>query len=120
MLAEPHLAEDTFALHLSLQRLEGLIDIVIADENLHAVLLFVSHERLAAGAYGYAKPLPGRIYSNRPFRPRKTAPRDFFPRAPRRVDAIGCYGGRPYVLFDGIANEFIEEGGSDRLLSHRP
>jgi hypothetical protein len=36
MLAELHLAEDAFALHLSLQRLEGLLDIVVADENLHA------------------------------------------------------------------------------------
>jgi hypothetical protein len=40
MLAALHLAEDAFALHLSLQRLEGLLDIVVADENLHAVLLF--------------------------------------------------------------------------------
>jgi len=40
MPAELHLAEDAFALHLSLQRLEGLIDIVVADENLHVVLLF--------------------------------------------------------------------------------
>jgi hypothetical protein len=37
MLAEPHLAEDTFALHLLFQRLEGLVDIVVSDENLHAV-----------------------------------------------------------------------------------
>ncbi|HXX51703.1 MAG TPA: hypothetical protein VEI98_10530 [Xanthobacteraceae bacterium] len=40
MPAELHLAEDAFALHLSLQCLEGLIDIVVADENLHVVLLF--------------------------------------------------------------------------------
>jgi len=40
MPAELHLAEDAFALHLSLQRLEGLIDIVVTDENLHVVLLF--------------------------------------------------------------------------------
>ena len=40
MPAELHLAEDAFALHLSLQRLEGLIDIVVADENLHVVFLF--------------------------------------------------------------------------------
>ena len=39
MLAELHLAEDAFALHLFLQHLEGLINIVVADENLHAVLL---------------------------------------------------------------------------------
>src|SRR3954464_13072547 len=34
--AELHLAENPLALHLLLQRLEGLIDIVIANENLHA------------------------------------------------------------------------------------
>jgi len=38
--AEFHLAEETFALHLLLQRLEGLVDIVVADENLHVVFLF--------------------------------------------------------------------------------
>ncbi len=36
MAAELHLAENTLALHLLLQRLEGLVDIVIANENLHA------------------------------------------------------------------------------------
>jgi hypothetical protein len=40
MLAEPHLAEDAVALHHLLQHLEGLVDIIVADENLHAVLLF--------------------------------------------------------------------------------
>src|SRR3954464_16081875 len=38
--AELHLAENSLALHLLLQRLEGLIDIVIADENLHAASSF--------------------------------------------------------------------------------
>jgi len=38
--AELHLAENTLALHLLLERLEGLIDIVIADENLHAASSF--------------------------------------------------------------------------------
>jgi hypothetical protein len=36
MAAELHLAENTLALHLLLQHLQGLIDIVIANENLHA------------------------------------------------------------------------------------
>src|SRR5689334_11079635 len=36
MSAELHLAENALALHLLLQRLEGLVDIVIANENLHA------------------------------------------------------------------------------------
>jgi hypothetical protein len=35
VVAQLHLAEDTLALHLFLQRFESLIDIVIADENLH-------------------------------------------------------------------------------------
>jgi hypothetical protein len=33
--AEPHLAEDALALHLFLQHPEGLVDIVVTDENLH-------------------------------------------------------------------------------------
>src|SRR5919199_1577658 len=36
MIAKLHLAEDAFALHLLLQRLERLVDIVVADEDLHA------------------------------------------------------------------------------------
>jgi hypothetical protein len=40
MAAELHLAEDTLSLHFLLQRLEGLIDVVIADENLHAASSF--------------------------------------------------------------------------------
>jgi len=40
MPTELHLAEDALALHLLLQRLEGLVDIVVADENLHVELLF--------------------------------------------------------------------------------
>src|SRR5260370_39925323 len=40
MAAELHLAENSLALHLLLQRLEGLIDIVIANDNLHAASSF--------------------------------------------------------------------------------
>jgi len=40
MATEFHLAEYAFALHLPLQHLKGLVDIVVADENLHAVFLF--------------------------------------------------------------------------------
>src|SRR5712664_2575401 len=36
MPAKLHFAENALALHLLLQRLEGLIDIIVADENLHA------------------------------------------------------------------------------------
>src|SRR5687768_2604396 len=43
--AELHLAEDPLALHLLLQRLEGLVDVVIANENLHAAS-FALAERL--------------------------------------------------------------------------
>src|SRR5277367_1952709 len=35
MAAQFHLAEDPLALHLFLERFEGLVDIVVADENLH-------------------------------------------------------------------------------------
>jgi hypothetical protein len=41
MAAEFHLAEDALALHLLLQHLEGLVDIVVTDENLHAAYLLV-------------------------------------------------------------------------------
>jgi hypothetical protein len=40
MLAELHLAEDAFALHLLLQHLKGLVNIVVTDENLHVAFLF--------------------------------------------------------------------------------
>jgi hypothetical protein len=40
MAAKLHLAEYALALHLPLQHPEGLVDIVVADENLHAVFLF--------------------------------------------------------------------------------
>src|ERR1700690_2730401 len=36
MSAQLHFAEDALALHLLLQHLEGLVDIVVTDENLHA------------------------------------------------------------------------------------
>jgi hypothetical protein len=38
--AQPHFAEDALALHFLLQHLKGLIDIVVADENLHVSVLF--------------------------------------------------------------------------------
>jgi hypothetical protein len=40
MAAELHLAEDALALHFLLQYSEGLVDIVVTDENLHAAFLF--------------------------------------------------------------------------------
>src|SRR5689334_11609603 len=36
MAAELHLAENALALHLLLERLQGLVDVVVANENLHA------------------------------------------------------------------------------------
>ena len=60
MAAELHLAEDALALHLFLQHPEGLVDIVVTDENLHG--RYSSIERLmgptkAPGplAHGYAQ-----------------------------------------------------------------
>jgi hypothetical protein len=39
MLTELHLTEEALALHLLLQRPEGLVDIVVTDKNLHAAFL---------------------------------------------------------------------------------
>jgi hypothetical protein len=36
MAAEFHLAENALALHLLLERFEGLVDVIVANENLHA------------------------------------------------------------------------------------
>jgi hypothetical protein len=36
MAAKLHLAENALTLHLFLERLEGLVDIVVANEYLHA------------------------------------------------------------------------------------
>ena len=40
MAAELHLAENALALHFLLQRLEGLINIVVANEYLHPASSF--------------------------------------------------------------------------------
>ncbi len=37
MPAKLHFPEDAFPLHLLLQGLEGLVDVIVADENLHAL-----------------------------------------------------------------------------------
>jgi peptide subunit release factor 1 (eRF1) len=44
MAAKLHFAENALALHLLFERLEGLVDVVIADENLHRVVFLLSHE----------------------------------------------------------------------------
>src|SRR4029077_11585483 len=44
-----HLAENPLALHLLLERLEGLIDVVVTDENLHAAYLSRVSELVAGG-----------------------------------------------------------------------
>ena len=40
MAAQLHLAENALALHLLLQHLKGLVDIVVTDEDLHSAFLF--------------------------------------------------------------------------------
>ena len=54
MLAELHLAEEAFALHLFLQGPEGLINIVVSDENLHAVFPSIRESRIRL----WAVPIP--------------------------------------------------------------
>jgi hypothetical protein len=61
MAAELHLAEDTLALHLLLQRLEGLIDIVIADENLHAASSFNCRIKNSGKAKSWRKAEPSTL-----------------------------------------------------------
>src|SRR5581483_8384934 len=45
-----HLAEDALALHFLLERLESLIDVIVANENLHVFCLFSNWDRIAAWA----------------------------------------------------------------------
>jgi hypothetical protein len=40
VVAELHLPENTLTLHLLLERLESLVDVVVANENLHAGVSF--------------------------------------------------------------------------------
>jgi hypothetical protein len=44
VVAELHLAEDALALHLLLERFKSLIDVVVANENLHADVSSGSNE----------------------------------------------------------------------------
>jgi hypothetical protein len=41
MAAKLHFAENALALHLFFQRFQSLIDIVVADENLHEAILYL-------------------------------------------------------------------------------
>src|SRR5689334_6799117 len=49
MTPELHLAEDAFALHLLFQRLQRLVDIVVANDDLQRRLLLA--DRMRAGSY---------------------------------------------------------------------
>jgi hypothetical protein len=64
ILAQLHLAKETFALHLLFQRPEGLVDIVVTDENLHVVFSSLIRRLIRPTvkaawplAHGYAQPL---------------------------------------------------------------
>ncbi len=57
MAAQFHLAEYALALHLLLQHPEGLVDIVVADENLHAVFLFDVNGSDGQGARATGAPI---------------------------------------------------------------
>ena len=52
MAAKLHFAENTLALHLLLQRLEGLIDVVVADENLQRMFLLAESSDPAEAGCG--------------------------------------------------------------------
>jgi hypothetical protein len=81
-----HLAEHALALHFPFQRLERLIDIVVADENLHVELLFDQAvdrpDSQAIWAMAYANGTRARITVDRrnpcqqaPVLPRETSAR---------------------------------------------
>jgi len=53
MAAKLHLAENALALHLFLQRLESLVDVIVTDENLHAS--FLLNGNLVVGCLGGQK-----------------------------------------------------------------
>ncbi len=133
MPAELHLAKDAFALHLSLQRLEGLIDIVVADKNLHVVLPFDPtvdrpNSQSATAARICVQPLPGRYIQ---FRWRKTTPRDVFARALQHVNSLAAIRLNHMFFSMEIAVDLLRarkssqlkntpsQGRSTRLLLHR-
>src|SRR5580704_3165225 len=47
MAAQFHLAKNALPLHLFLERLEGLINVIVANENLHAGVLWVRRPAIA-------------------------------------------------------------------------
>jgi hypothetical protein len=47
MLTELHLAEHALALHLFLQHSESLVDVIVANENLHEAVLSIRISGLA-------------------------------------------------------------------------
>src|SRR6476661_7284843 len=65
MAAELHLAEDTLALHLLFERLEGLIDVVVANENLHQQILSKTRRHGDSGQNGERDARPSRGASQR-------------------------------------------------------
>ena len=74
MAAELHLAEDALALHFLLQHLEGLVDIVVTDENLHAAFLF---DRAVDGPMAKARTLGARLCTFGCRRHRRTNQRQY-------------------------------------------
>jgi len=51
MFVELYLAGEAFALHLLLQYPEGLVDIVVTDENLHAIPFRFRDPDMAMGRF---------------------------------------------------------------------
>jgi hypothetical protein len=52
MAAKLHLAENALTLHLLLERLEGLIDVVVANENLQRIFLLAESSGPASAGCG--------------------------------------------------------------------
>src|SRR5205807_927271 len=96
MAAELHLAENALALHLFLQRLESLVDVVVTDENLHAA--FLLNGSLVVGcAAGRKRPAESGANSRAGI---KSPSGDTGFRGGRRSGARGFGDGRPWLTGD--------------------
>jgi hypothetical protein len=95
MLPELHFTKDAFTLHLFLQHPEGLVDIVVADENLHVISFSVDLRNGQGGgsAYGYSHS----NHLNRLTMRRGRAARQWHPRS-RRARRLSAFTRRRFCL----------------------
>jgi hypothetical protein len=107
MAAKLHLAEDALALHLFLERLEGLVDIVVTDKNLHACFLLKS-EILLLAARGPGNGRPSRGVGSRSGVKSPSFTRISIAGAKPSVRMrAGCHPGSPAARRAGAVDKFL-------------